>query len=363
MLDENGMTPPPEGMTHHRIVVLWFRNDLRLHDNMLFSHVSASDTVIPLYVYDKRFLSQGSDQLPMLPRAGSVRRRFLADSVVELQQSLRAMGSELYTVDDLPENVIPAIALRARAHARSVTVVYHREDTHEEQNIERLLGLKLDIISVQVVALAGGISLFHPDDVYWSRPPLNWQTFRSHIERIRVRTPTSAPKKLPPLPVFKVSEADSGAVPVWLLDGSCAAVLVAQDRGQVPLAGGERAGLTRMREYVSKGLSTYKRTRNQLSGTLQSSHLSAWLALGCVSVRTVYAVAKRAERSGCAADHVYKFVFELWWRDFFRFFCAACGPRVFFLSGPARRQRAWRRDEVNIPSDHQKVTAHGVLAC
>lgn len=43
-------------------------------------------------------------------------------------------------------------------------------------------------------------------------------------------------------------------------------------------------------------------------------------------------------------DHVQKFIFQLCWRDYFHFYCAHFGRRVFFLSGPARRARSWRRD-------------------
>merc|ERR1712232_875570 len=73
-------------------------------------------------------------------------------------------------------------------------------------------------------------------------------------------------------------------------------------------------------------------------------------ANGCLSPRTIYWAAMRFERSSKAKkdgfDHVYKFVFELNWRDYFRFYRAHFGKRVFSLGGPAQQKHDWRRDPV-----------------
>merc|ERR1719401_2525882 len=115
--------------------------------------------------------------------------------------------------------------------------------------------------------------------------------------------------------------------------------------------GGEKAALARMEEYMqSSGLGTYMRTRNQIQGANNSSKLSPWLANGCLSPRTLYWRAKEFEGSQHGKkdgfDHVYKFVFELNWRDYFRFYCAHFGKLVFFVGGPAKSKNIWRRDPV-----------------
>eukprot|EP00492_Amphilonche_elongata_P000686 TRINITY_DN1393_c0_g1_i1.p1 TRINITY_DN1393_c0_g1~~TRINITY_DN1393_c0_g1_i1.p1 ORF type:complete len:132 (-),score=23.46 TRINITY_DN1393_c0_g1_i1:133-528(-) len=47
---------------------------------------------------------------------------------------------------------------------------------------------------------------------------------------------------------------------------------------------------------------------------------------------------------GGISQHTFKFIFELWWRDFFRLFCISTGNRVFYLTGPANRNKSWEND-------------------
>lgn len=60
-------------------------------------------------------------------------------------------------------------------------------------------------------------------------------------------------------------------------------------RSVLPFEGGETAGLRRVRQYIwdEDRLREYKVTRNGLLGSGFSSKFSPWLALGCISPRTV----------------------------------------------------------------------------
>jgi len=85
--------------------------------------------------------------------------------------------------------------------------------------------------------------------------------------------------------------------------------------------GGERAALQRAQHYLidSGCLSNYKETRNGLLGADYSSKFSAWLAMGCISPRTIYFMVKEYEAKHGANDSTYWLIFELIWRDYFRF--------------------------------------------
>lgn len=94
-------------------------------------------------------------------------------------------------------------------------------------------------------------------------------------------------------------------------------------------------------------------TRNGLLGADYSSKLSPWLAFGNVSPRTVAAEVARYEAAAGANESTYWLLFELLWRDYFRFAAVGWGTRMFKLWGPrghARstapddRGRAWRKD-------------------
>ena len=71
-----------------------------------------------------------------------------------------------------------------------------------------------------------------------------------------------------------------------------------------------------MIELQSSGLNE---TRNELIGIDFSSKLSHWLALGCISPKFIYHEVKRFEHEVTSNDSTYWLIFELLWRDFFRF--------------------------------------------
>jgi len=69
-------------------------------------------------------------------------------------------------------------------------------------------------------------------------------------------------------------------------------------------------------------------------GEAYSSKLSPWLALGNISPRFIYSEVKRYETTrGIANKSTYWLVFELIWRDFFRFIYEKYGSRIFYPGG------------------------------
>ena len=84
-------------------------------------------------------------------------------------------------------------------------------------------------------------------------------------------------------------------------------------------------------------LRVYFETRNGMIGADYSSKFSAWLAHGCLSPRYIHAEVKRYEKEREANKSTYWLIFELIWRDFFRFFCLKHGNNVFFLGGTSGR--------------------------
>ena len=107
----------------------------------------------------------------------------------------------------------------------------------------------------------------------------------------------------------------------------------------LPFRGGETAALARVKHYLwdKDCLRVYFETRNGMIGADYSSKFSAWLAHGCLSPRYVHAEVKRYEKEREANKSTYWLIFELIWRDFFRFFCLKHGNNVFFLGGTSGR--------------------------
>lgn len=350
--------------------VLWFRNDLRIRDNQLFQYeeVRRADELVAVYCIDQRHFEVSS--FGDHKRIGRHRARFLAQSIEDLHLSLRKIGSGLLVTAGHPWDVIPSLI------GCEGVLAFQREDTHEEQKVEKLV---LAALQVDTVILShSSQSLLHRDDLGWNPQtylPLPFgKFFWGKFDQVQPRKELPSPNlgDLPPRPAIrslrsawtKLTDDKSQCwSPVSVnLNVIMAAMCCGQEQGddvvsaavlgEAPMSwvGGESSGLARLTEYAAVGLGTYHRTRNQLHGRENSSHLSAWLAIGCLSPRTVYWQAKQYEQlhDECEKDnrfqHVFKFVFVLAWREYFRYYCIHFGKEVFFRDGPAKRKRPWRRD-------------------
>jgi len=77
----------------------------------------------------------------------------------------------------------------------------------------------------------------------------------------------------------------------------------------------------------------YKQTRNQLSGTHESTKFSPWLAIGAISAPQIWQALKEHERRFGANDSTDWIGFELLWRDHFRLVMERHGARLFHRLG------------------------------
>jgi deoxyribodipyrimidine photo-lyase len=82
-----------------------------------------------------------------------------------------------------------------------------------------------------------------------------------------------------------------------------------------------------------------------LIGPDYSTKFAPWLAHGCLSARLVHAECARYEKERTKNKSTYWVIFELLWRDFFKFYCARHGDDVFKVGGPIRRAAyQWEED-------------------
>ncbi|NJN23882.1 MAG: cryptochrome DASH, partial [Acaryochloridaceae cyanobacterium RL_2_7] len=113
-------------MSQSQTILVWFRNDLRIHDHgPLYQAIQSGCGVIPLYCLDPRHFGVTPYGFP---KTGAFRAQFLLESLADLRQSLRGLGSDLLLRQGCPEDVIPALA-----QSLGVTrVIFNREVTSEE---------------------------------------------------------------------------------------------------------------------------------------------------------------------------------------------------------------------------------------
>ena len=344
----------------HRFI--WFcRNDLRLHDNPCLSRIAAhkgDKEVLPVYLFDPRHFGtthRGS------PKTGSFRAKFLYESVIDLRTQLRSIGSDLLVGVGKPEDVLPMlIAPREEgAPPLTTTILCQEQVTSEELKVDRALRDALPAGVAQFSPVWGG-TLYEKTDLPFradlSDLPDVFTPFRNKVEsRSQMRAPlrTPAAGELPLPTAERLGSGAAGtprfdALPTAAELGVDAAALAApaDPRGVMPFPGGEAAALARLKHYLwgSDALSTYFETRNGMLGADYSSKFAPWLAHGCLSPRTVAHECASYEAKRVKNKSTYWMVFELIWRDYYRYYGAKQGRAIFMEGGPIGSHQSWRTD-------------------
>lgn len=127
--------------------------------------------------------------------------------------------------------------------------------------------------------------------------------------------------------------------------------------------GGESAALGRVHEYFWKKdlVKIYKHTRNGMLGPDYSTKFSPWLASGSLSPRFIYEEVKWYEKEREANDSTYWVLFELIWRDYFRFLSAKCGNSLFHLGGPRKVEHRWSQEKTLFESWRDGHTGYPLI--
>ncbi|MEL6651022.1 MAG: DASH family cryptochrome [Bacteroidota bacterium] len=304
--------------------ILWFRNDLRLHDHeALQQALEHTKEVIPVYCIDPRHFGETAFGFA---KTGSFRAKFLLESLADLRQRLRSKGSDLIIIHGKPEKALIEVAQKYGAGG----VFAHQEVTDEEVSVEQELEKQLFAAGLGF-ELYWGSTLYHLSDLPMpirSLPEI-FTSFRKQVEKFApVRECFPTPESIPSPAFDEVGEIPSLA-DLGLED------TIFDQRSVLAFSGGESAGFERLQTYFWENdcLRVYKETRNGLLGADYSSKFSAWLALGCLSPRKIYEEVKRYESLRKKNSSTYWMIFELIWRDYFRFVARRYGNAIFFSNG------------------------------
>ena len=316
-------------------ILIWYRNDLRVHDfSALDEAVQQNAEIIPVYCFDDRLFGETSFGFP---KTGNYRAQFLLESVADLRNSLQKLGSNLIVRRGLPEEIIPAIAEQLKVDR----VSYSKEVTSEEKRVEKKLRQALSAKNIKVDTYWEA-TLYLPEDLPFGikETPELYTNFRKQVEKkSEINQAIAAPTKLPPLP-----EIEPGDIPTLSDFGLSTPEF--DERGVLRFKGGETEAIKRLEDYFwqQNCLRDYKKTRNGMLGTNYSSKFSAWLALGCISPRYINDQVIKYEAERVKNDSTYWLIFELIWRDFFRFIVAKHGNQVFKIEGMQKISIPWKED-------------------
>lgn len=316
--------------------LIWFRNDLRIHDHELLTQALRNgDEIIPLYCFDPR---QFGTTPFGFPKTGGYRAQFLLESVADLRQSLQQLGSDLIIRQGKPEDIILELAQQLKINS----LAYYEAAIPEGTQVEAAIKVALALLGTQIQA-HWGATLYHRDNLPCkpSKVPDRFTHFRKIVEaECKVYESYPTPSQLPHLP----QGIETGVLPTL---GDLGVEPLAIDRRAVlPFKGGETAGKQRLQDYFWDGnhLQNYQKTRNGMKGADYSSKFSPWLALGCLSPRYIYWQVQDYKVERVKNDSTYWITFSLLWRDYFHFICAKHGDKVFRLEGLRGVALPWEQD-------------------
>ena len=315
--------------------LVWFRNDLRFSDHTgLAKACQNSKRLFGIYCFDpKLFINNKLG----FPKMNVYRAAFILESIKELKAELLKRNISLIVKIGEPNKVISEFIKDYKINS----IYYQNEWTDEEISEEKAL---LNNISTDVeVQKYSDQFLYHPDDVDQSFVSDVFTTFRKYCEKnLVVRDivePTYSFSKenlinenqnnLPTLEDLGLNDFEMDSRTAFPFKGGC---LSAKDRLNYYL-------------WESKKVNFYKKTRNGLLGKDYSSKFSAWLANGSISSREIYWQIKNYEKDIMKNQSTYWMIFELIWRDFFKFISLKYGNKIFKIGGILDKDYTWSRDE------------------
>lgn len=353
---------------------LFRQQDLRLHDNPALcraidaaSKSPSTNGILPLFCFDPRIFGPASQSEFGSLKCGPRRAQFVLESVADLRTNLERRGSGLVVAHGRPEDVIQALLQRidpepAKGFVPKVSC--QQEVASEEMRVERAVRSVVEAHNSPQHLLGSlesvwGSTLYDPEDLPFRDGafgmPDTFTPFRNKVEKnCEIGNPLPVPSdaELKLCTDWQVVDATTeGSIPkcslTYLptleeLGYTAEQIKIAtthDPRGVMEFKGGETAALARVKDYIwdKDRLKIYIDTRNGMLGPDYSTKFSPWLAHGCLSPRYVARECRRYEGARVANKSTYWVVFELLWRDFFKFFAQKHGNNIFFLDGTLGR--------------------------
>lgn len=302
--------------------VIWFRNNLRTLDNTsLFKAIHHHEKTIAVYFFDPKYFEIDTFGFK---KTEKFRAKFLIETVSDLKRNLADLNITLLTYFKSPEEEFPKICEQF-----SVESIYtQKEWTDEELQTNHLL--KNALPNVKIVEDFDQF-LYHPNVVSndYSKIPDVFTNFRKGVEKkVRIEAEIS---------VSKMSESNliENNTEIPTLEDLGFEDFSTNRNSVFPFKGGETEALKRLDYYLfeTKKVSVYKNTRNGLLGIDYSTKFSPWLANGSLSAKTIYWKIRAYEKEFGSNESTYWVIFELIWRDYFKFISLKYGSKIFQIEG------------------------------
>ena len=314
----------------------WFRNDLRLNDNLSLNlALEKADEILFVYIHD---ISNEKNSSWGFKKMGEHRKLFLSQGLKELNQNLGEYAHSLNIYIDDSVNILKKLAIKYKIDTIFCESI---EAFDEDKQIELLGNVKIDVVTYFQS------SLFIKNQLPFDMIDLPdvFTDFRKTIEHknIKPNKPVSLTKK-----IFKIkSIKDSKLVELdTKFNDYTKSSFPIMDKKYM---GGEKSGILYLKKYFqSNKAETYKYTRNELTGINFSTKFSPWLSLGYISARQVFSYLDEYENNIKKNESTYWIFFELLWRDYFRFIMIKYGEKLFYKRGLNLSKQNMKHDDTNF---------------
>ena len=312
--------------------LIWFRNNLRIEDNQaLYNAVQNSSKVIGYINIDPNNLIETEHGFRKMEK---YRAKFLLESVEDLKHNLNKLNISLIVDFQTLE-----ISLNSVIDKYNIQSIYlQKEWTRDEKDEERIIPNNINTYRYF------DQFLYSPERVktIYDNIPRGFSNFRKKCEKyLDIESITPIPDKMDQnnlldeefgIPTLK----DLGFEEFEIHENSVFKFL-----------GGETSGKNRIEEYFfkSRNISNYKYTRNGLIGKDYSSKFSPWLANGSISARFIYYKLNEYEKTIDKNESTYWLLFELIWRDFFKYVSMQHKDKFFSKDGIYGNNKEWSLDK------------------
>ena len=315
--------------------LVWFGNDLRIHDNEVLSKaINENNHVIGVYCINPVLLKKSNFGYRKL---GKFRAKFLLQSLQDLQDNLRKKNISLLVYFDSAESKIPQLCEQF-----GVNFIYKQKEWTSEEASET--NKVRNLIPNTEIKEEYNQFLYHPEDIlsHPNKIPNVFTAFRKKLEKyVDIRDEVSITRE------FSSDNLIQNTSSIPTLEDLGFEDSIVDDRTAFPFKGGETSAIDRLNDYFfnTKKLGFYKKTRNGLVGVDYSSKFSPWLANGTISARTIYWQVKKFEQEYYKNQSTYWLIFELIWRDYFKYISMKFDNNIFKLGGILKKDYWWSKDE------------------
>lgn len=305
-----------------KINIVWFKNDLRTKDQIsLFKAYQEDLPFIALYIFDEDFYQKKQFGFRKI---GKFRAKFLLESVQYLQHNLAKLNIPFLIKFGKTKEIFEKL----NEHYSIQKIFCEEEFTQEEIDVEKGISSVLPHVKFEK---SYSQFLLEPEFVFerLEKIPALFTTFRNKVEKnLSVRKPLKIEKRK----AFFELEIPSDKINLEKLDFEN---FETHHDSAFPFSGGENAAWERLYYYFEETqlLKDYKNTRNGLVGSDYSSKFSSWLANGSISAVSIYDEVKKFEQKFGANESTYWLIFELLWRDYFKFIALQHCNEIFHKYG------------------------------